>query len=334
MSLGPRHISSDRVDYIEEISESWKKQLLLNIVKIRYFDPPTFLDVASIINQYGIENQINADSRIYWPLPDTSGRYATIGGYSRYTDKPTITYTPLTGQKFTKNLLTPIPPSAVVGFIQSGWPVDMIFSLTVKTINGVDNGTAGRISNDDQSDFNRLLKAMRTVQAAGVSDIRVERVETKELVVFVISDDIDREKFQAEIQEIRSILNIRSETNRYKIVLGSLPQSDDEIALLTRSVLEIILEMASAVEVPPKHVEEKRVNSTASDSESSFMLTRIQSSPSKPQDAYTAIKYQDVWFWIDNKDIRSKRNFALLMIFMSLTESEQKSSGPLLTIGG
>jgi len=334
-SFGPRTISPDRIEYIQEIGESWKKQMLLNIVKLRYFDPPTFLDVSSIINQYGMENQVNADMRWYWPIPSASSGYNSgVGGYSRYSDKPTITYTPLSGQKFTKNLLTPIPPAAVVSLIQSGWPIDMIFALTVKTVNGVTNSPREKDSGNDQKDFNRLVLAMRTVQRAGVTDIRLEKVNDKEAVVFVISDAVNKEMYREETETIRGILKINPGISSYKIVFGALSKQDDEIALLTRSMLEIMLEMGAMVEVPADHVAEKRVKETVPFFGEEWMRTRIHSSRDKPADVFTAIRYQDYWFWIDNKDIDSKRNFALLMIFLSLTESEQKASAPVLTIGG
>jgi len=332
-SLGPRTISPDRVEYIQEISESWKKQMLLNIVKLRYFDPPTFLDVSSIINQYGIENQVNADVRWYWPMPSSSGREAGMGGYSRYSDKPTITYTPLAGQKFTKSLLTPIPPGAVISLVQSGWAIDMVFSFAVKSINGVKNGSVGRAPGSNNVDFQRLVDALRSVQLAGVSDIRVEKIDDQEMIVYVISDTDNKEMYRAQTETIRGLLKIKPESGHYKIVFGSLPKDDGEIALLTRSMLEIMMEMAATVEVPPEHVAEKRVMETAS-STSDKWSTKIHSGKDKPQDTFTAIQYQGQWFWIDNKDINSKRTFALLMIFLSLTETEQKSNAPVLTIGG
>lgn len=333
-SLGPKSIGPDRVDYIQEISESWKKQMLLNIVKLRYFDPPTFLDVSSIINQYGMEKQINVDGRWYWPMPSTSGRYAGVGGYLRYSDRPTITYTPLSGQKFTKNLLTPIPPASVMSLIQSGWAIDMLFSLTVKTVNGVKNNPQMGDSGNGKNDFNRLVQTLRTVQLAGVSDIRLEKIDEKETIVFVISDAANKEMYLSEKETIQSILKVKPDTSSYKIVFGALPKKDDEIALLTRSMLEIMMEMAKMVDVPSRHVAEKRVKETVSFSDNEWMLTHIHSSRDKPPDAFAAIRYQDYWFWIDNKDINSKRNFSLLMIFLSLTESEQKGSSPLFSIGG
>lgn len=53
--IGPRTVTRDRFDYSTALSESWKSQMLLNIVKTRYGDAPIFLDVASVINQYSVE---------------------------------------------------------------------------------------------------------------------------------------------------------------------------------------------------------------------------------------------------------------------------------------
>ena len=334
VSLGPKRISPDRISYIQELSESWKKQMLLNIVKLRYFDPPTFLDVTSVINQYGIENQINADTRWFWPIPSTSYGYNPgIGGYSRYSDKPTITYTPLSGQKFTKSLLTPIPPTAVISLIQNGWPIDLVFSLTVKTINGVSNRSNWMGLGKEETDFQRLSDALRSVQAAGVIDLRMEKVDEKEAVIFVISDTLNEEQFREQRKTIRSVLKVKPDTEKYKIVYGSLARNDEEIALMTRSMMEIMMEMAAMVDVPAEHIAEKRVKQGIPLSDDKWQ-TRIYSGRQKPKDAFAAVQYRDYWFWVDDKDIGSKRNFALLMIFLSLTETEQKTGAPLFTIGG
>ena len=58
LSIGPGTVPRDRFDYITAISDSWKSQMLLHMVKLRYGDAPVFLDIASVINQYGIEGSL------------------------------------------------------------------------------------------------------------------------------------------------------------------------------------------------------------------------------------------------------------------------------------
>jgi hypothetical protein len=91
-AVGPGTVARDRFDYTAAISDSWKQQMLFNMVKIRYDDAPVFLDVASIINQYSVESVV--DLRFSWasPIVGSSTNAQSAGAVARYTDRPTITY--------------------------------------------------------------------------------------------------------------------------------------------------------------------------------------------------------------------------------------------------
>ena len=97
-----------------------------------------------------------------------------------------------------------------------------------------------------------------------------------------------------------------------------------------------MVELAIQVDVPPQHVAEGRTipSLVKSDSveERIGRLIRINSSSDKPEDAFTAVNYKDNWFWIDDRDFKSKRTFAFLMILFSLTETGGKEGLPLVTI--
>src|SRR5688500_20243932 len=82
--IGPRSVPHDRFDYTEAISSSWKQQMLVNMVKLRYGDTPIFLDVVSVINQYALETTV--DVRGTWVDPVASlGHSASIGAAARRT---------------------------------------------------------------------------------------------------------------------------------------------------------------------------------------------------------------------------------------------------------
>src|SRR5688572_20335236 len=179
--IGPHTVPNDRFDYTEAISSSWKQQMLVNMVKLRYGDTPVFLDVVSVINQYAVETSV--DLRGTWVDPVASiGDSASIGGSARYSDKPTITYAPLTGERFARSLMKPIPPTAVLSLIQAGYPVDAILRVCTHSINGVRNryGGASRARPADP-EFYPLLARMREVQDSGALGLRVLKAdETRE----------------------------------------------------------------------------------------------------------------------------------------------------------
>ena len=141
MHVGPNTVEVDRFDYSTAIAESWKQQTLLNIVKLRYADLPVFVDVASVVSGYSLETSTSAMGQLA-SSSALQGNTLAIGGAGRFTDRPTITYVPMTGEKFLRGLLTPIDPKNIFFMIQAGYPADFILALAVESINGVRNRSA------------------------------------------------------------------------------------------------------------------------------------------------------------------------------------------------
>ncbi len=106
-SIGPGTVPRDRSDYSSSIGDSWKRQTLLNIVKLRYVDPPIFVDVGQIVAGYSLQTGVSAGGTLSSENA-VQGNFGTIGGSAIYTDRPTITYVPLTGNKFLRGLMTPL----------------------------------------------------------------------------------------------------------------------------------------------------------------------------------------------------------------------------------
>jgi hypothetical protein len=335
-SIGPGSVARDRFDYTTAVADSWKRQMLLNIVKIRYGDAPIFLDVASIISQYSLEGELNAS--FGWQFPSGTGvgnaNNQRVGGSSRFYDRPTITYSPLTGEKFARNLMIPVAPATVMSLVEGGYPIDLVFRILVHSVNGIQNSFGGtaRLKRADP-EFYALLERLRHNQASGAVALRVKKSEDKGALVMVFRKKVDQET-EENAKEVRQLLGLREGSAEFKVVYGSAPTSDEEIALLTRSIIEILTDISSTVEVPAEHVAEQRVTPTAEPEGEGIKgaMVRIRCSTERPDDSFAAVPYRDRWFWIDDRDYRSKKLFSFLMFVMTLTETGGKEGAPVVTI--
>ena len=333
--IGPKTIPRDRFDYAEAISKSWKRQMLLNMVKIRYADVPVFVDVASVISQYAVEGQI--DLRASWNNTPIVGDTQSVGGSGKYTDRPTITYSPLIGEKFARSLTKPLPPPAIFFLIQAGYPVDFVFRTCVQAINNIYNRSgAQHTTREADPEFYRLVSILMKMQKSGAVGMRIHEGEDKrEGTVFIIRKKHISPEIAAEISTVKRLLGLNPDLQEFNIVYGSTPRDDTEIAVLSRSMLEIIVEMASYVDVPELHLTEGRSYPTVVDqmdvSREFGPLLEVHSDKSKPADDFIAVRYHDHWFWIDDRDLASKRNFSFMLLLFAFTEKEG-ALAPVVTI--
>ena len=336
-SIGPRTVARDRFDYISAISDSWKVQMLLNVVKLRYGDAPVFLDVASVITQTGYQAVVGV-SGTWWqnllqlPFTSTAGVVAT----GSYGERPTVTYSPLSGDKFARSLMTPIPPAAVLSFLQAGYPVDMVLRLTVHAINGIHSRYGyGARAREADPEFFPLVEKLRNIQQSGQIGLRVKKTgnQVETMMVFTKKPD---PAVEADRAEVRKLLGVDPQAEEFSVVYGSVAANDKEIALLTRSVLEIITDLSSYIDVPAANVEQKRTFASPAPEIANGApvpaLMRILSSSQKPDDAFTAVQYGQDWYWIDDKDFNSKRLFSFIMFLFTLTETGDKQGAPIVTI--
>jgi hypothetical protein len=174
MHLGSKKVAVDRFDYSTAIADSWKQQTLLNIVKIRYLDLPVFVDVSSIVSGYSMVTGVNVNG-VVSSETGAQGNFLGVGGQAIYTERPTITYVPMTGEKFLHGLIAPIDPKKIFTLLQSGYAADFVLDLTVESLNGVRNRSiAGGVVRKADPEFTRALDLLREVQVAGAFGMRID----------------------------------------------------------------------------------------------------------------------------------------------------------------
>ena len=241
-AVGPRAMVRDRAQYSESLSDSWKNQTLLNIVKLRYADPPTFVDIGSIVASYTLSQTASVGGTIQSPNGS-----AALGAAGSFSNSPTITYTPLTGAKFIQSLMTPLPPASVFFAIQSGFPADTILFAAVSSINGLRNqeSTFDGIIHGDP-DFHHVRRLMRKIQISGAVRIYVKQDEKKETASLLSfrTEEISPETL-ADIRELRRLLHLNPDTHEFKLVYAPVSANENEVAVITRSVFSLMKTMAA-----------------------------------------------------------------------------------------
>jgi hypothetical protein len=333
--IGPKTVAVDRFDYSTAVADSWKQQTLLNIVKLRYMDLPVFVDVASIVSGYSLQTGVNVNGTAFSPNT-AQGDFLSAGASAIYTDRPTITYVPLTGEKFLRGLATPIEPKNIFFMLQAGYPADFLLGLTVESLNGVRNrSTIAGAAREADPDFVRALQLLRDMQAAGAVGMRVEEDKAKNssAVLFFRRDDVST-NVAGETAEIRRLLHLPPDQQKFVLAYSPVRGATNELAVNSRSMLQIMSAFASYLDVPAAHVKdhsavpalEKAASVQRQDA------VRIYSGKEKPDNAFAAVPYRGYWFWIDNGDLKTKRALTAIMFFFTLAETGARGKLPLVTI--
>ena len=133
-------------------------------------------------------------------------------------------------------------------------------------------------------------------------------------------------------QQIRQILNLDPTVNTYKMVSSPTQENDDELAILTRSILEMLIELASFMDPPDAHVAQGFIEEFTDTGPNYPSLIGIRTSTKEPGLAYAKAKYLDHWFWIDHSDIKSKISLTIILFFFSLTQTDSGQQEPIVTI--
>jgi hypothetical protein len=99
-------------------------------------------------------------------------------------------------------------------------------------------------------------------------------------------------------------------------------------------MLQIMQAMASYTEVPEADLKEGRaIPSLAStNGTANSDPVKIRCSQDKPKDAFAAVHYRDHWFWVDDRDLRSKRAFTAIMFIFTMIQNTGDEKLPLVTI--
>ena len=330
-SFGTDRMAPDRFDYNQAIGQSSNQQMLLNLVRLRYRDVPVFLSVSSVLSQYVYLGRAN--------LAAATGSSVSGGLGVSYIDRPTISYSPLSGEEFAQQLLTPIPSASIFSLAQSGWPAGQLMMMSFERLNHLNNIAFGPVLSQEQ------VKQMKKFELAiklivelgkhnGFDSYRGEGKDAKNrYLVFEAHPTPETQKL---IDQFKKVLRLDADTSVFRITDRQINRKPDEITIKLRSLLTLMGFLSHGVEVPAIHMQDKFVEHSAEvvniENNDFFVPLHISSSEEEPDNAFVAIEYQDYWFYIEHSDHISKQAFGLLTYLYMLQAPQTPGGMPLITI--
>ena len=135
LNYGPISLKSERSKYNLAIQKTNDEQLLLNLVRLKYRDTPFFLEVGNVASQFKLKNKASITAQLESMVKDIFN----LGASTSYEESPTVSYTPLQGDSFVKNILSTLPLKTITLLFHSGWSIERVFRVSCQLLGGLEN---------------------------------------------------------------------------------------------------------------------------------------------------------------------------------------------------
>lgn len=338
--LGPDRLEQDEIGYSQALGDSQNQQTLLNVIRLRYADTPSFLQTTQIISSYQLQQSLTGGLETFPGASTSAGNYLTAAGSAQFQQSPTFTLQPIIGQQFAESFIRPLSPAELMPLIESGIPVDVLFRLGVQSINNIENARAlGGNASQGSPVFFLLLHDLRILQIAGLLDAGLrdpakqstQKGMSDEEAYLEIATTADPD-LAATAAEARRLLGIKPNASGARVIYGVGISGRGQISILTRPMLSILNQLAIQVDVPAADIAGgKTTPSVGNIGIEHRPVVIVHSGSKEPQEAFVAIQYHRTWFWISDDDFDSKVAFSIVQILLALAQTTN-APGAVITI--
>lgn len=343
-TFGSKTVPNARFDYNNAIAKSTNDQLLLNLVRLRYRDTTTFLDVNDVVTRYTYVADAGASASL-GINSSASDRIGLDGGVN-YIESPTITYKPLQGSDYVRRFLSPLSIETIILLSQGGWSIERLLLCCVDQVNKVSNtkGAAGPTPAyfADNNQFRTLASSLRRLQMANLTVVDIREGSDGKLSFYLFLDP-NSEATDAELGDlatVKQLLELDANLGRYEITAFPAAVKPSTLIIKGRSLLGVLYALSHAVEVPPSDTMNGLVTTSRTDDgsegnwyEANAGQFRVACTDDRPDQAFVSIEYRNNWCWIADNDLETKTTFGLLNYLIALQSDAEEALPTILTIG-
>jgi hypothetical protein len=325
--VGPPSIRNGRSVYNDAINDTNNQQLLMVVIRERYSENSSLLAVSSVTAnvsvstsagfQFGFGNESNY-----------SGNLVPFSAGAIYEENPTVSYTPVEGQKYLRQLTSPVSLSVLIPLSEAVVAPGMLLTALVSRVNDLSNPAFLTTPATSDARFTRFVELVSQLGQAEVLSW-MEDSEPRGRFSAVIHHF--RPVYEAETRELLRLLGLPGPAaDASEIVIpvsrGFGRGKRDGIAVTTRSVYDLVEMLSAAVDIPGEDIESGAAVNYPAASPLGRRL-RILRSRAEPEDAYVAVKHRGWWYYIDSTDQPTKRFFHLVTVLWSVTIAESTARG-------
>jgi hypothetical protein len=367
---GPTFTPISHVAYNVAVQEGEQRELLLNIVRLRYLDRPEFLAISSISSQMHFGAQASLTGS-FGDDQDLGTNLVVPGASVTYSESPTVIFSPQASEEFIRQLGSPVGLGSIYLLTRYGWSLDRAVGLIVEEVNGIRNlATREAMTPDDvetSRQFDQITAALQSLYERHLIDIDVAERWT------ALSERIPADRISADDLLNAAVENYRfgydAETQtyplehrvrRYVVRVSPEAAASPEVAALAARLgvrpgqASYDIDSAESPEAPPGTAVMIKMRSLLStmvylsrgvdipetDQLSSILgpnsldeVFRVVSSEKQPTDALVAVPYRGKWFHIEANDVESRRTLGLMSSLLRLQVGAGGSQNvPVLTL--
>jgi hypothetical protein len=333
--VGPRTLSQGRLDYNEAINRTEDEQMLLSIIKGRYGETFSLLSVSGVAANVRFGTTAGINLGFGDPL-SYERNLIPFSGSLAYEENPTITYAPVKGEQYVRNLLSPIPPVFLLLAIRTGAYTSPALMLYVNRINNMKNPDFLETL-DEKPDplFRRFVELNLELHRADIVHWVGDPRQEISFDIFITNYAPD---YTEKVREYLSLIGEPMPADESQDII--LPvyftikaQNLKGIAISTRSTGDMIQILRAAVQVPEEHLK-AGLSIVYPPVGPVGEKLHIYSSKDRPTQAILSVKHRGYWFYIDDGDLRTKYFYSAVRTLwgLSIASSADTTSAPVLTL--
>jgi len=222
-TVASKSIKRNYTTYNHTIHYNQSQQMLLNLVRMRYRESPLFMKVGAVSTSYSYE--VRGGASIGSSFGEDNWGVDAGGAYS---ERPTVTYTPIEGDTFVKQMLAEVNLNSFVLLYRSGWPITTLCHVLVERI-------GPRVNNSDSPTYDDFVEMVRQLQKAQ-----------------------DSGDLEIVAQDEAVFLQLRAESMGVEVTAEMIPLENVQ----TRSFVDVMFYLAKNTQVPPEHADQVKTADT------------------------------------------------------------------------